>query len=120
MCKFIEESVICEVDKYDGIEHIKYMKRADAKKYGFNYIYYGLKNVEFWQDIKVNLGEYNRRQFEECMTDLYRDMSAWANEIYDVEEFDSCTDFEMQRLESAITNCANLVKTFAHAYGIEV
>ena len=62
----------------------------------------------------------DRAQFEDCMKDLYRDMSAWANEIYDREEFYDLTDDEMHRLEDAIERCAGLVETFAEMYGIEV
>ena len=114
--RFLDTCVISDYDRYDGVEHITYVPKDWAKERRLPYERYLFKTVEFWGV----LGNYDRRQFEECMYDLHRDMSAWASEIYDREEFYDLTDDEMHRLEDAIERCAGLVETFAKMYGIEV
>lgn len=68
----------------------------------------------------TTLAEVMNGRFEDCMKDLYRNMSAWAEEIYDMDEFNWLTDEQIRLVAEAIENCADLVKTSAKEYGIEV
>ena len=68
----------------------------------------------------ATLAEVMNGRFEDCMKDLYRNMSAWADEIYDMDEFNWFSDEQMRLVAGAINNCADLVKTTAQEYGIEV
>ena len=68
----------------------------------------------------ATLAEVLNGRFEDCMKDLYRNMSAWADEIYDMEELSLLPEEQMLLIKWAIENCADLVKTSAKEYGIEV